>query len=133
MRRYSAESCGPPHATTSAPIMGVHAPGPGELFEAHFRLPAKLLLCFGRVADETIDLGRANEARIDHDVGLVRAEPCCLERHAQKIANAVRLARCDDVVIRFVLLQHHPHRANIVAGESPIAMRVKVAETQLFR
>jgi hypothetical protein len=36
--------------------------------------------------------------------------------------------RGDDVVVALVLLQHHPHRAHVVARKSPVATRVEVAE-----
>jgi hypothetical protein len=37
----------------------------------------------------------------------------------------------DDVIVRFLLLQHHPHRFDVVAGKAPIAARVEVAEREL--
>jgi hypothetical protein len=43
----------------------------------------------------------------------------------------VRLAGGDDVVGRFRLLEHPPHRLHVVAGEAPVALRVDVAEVQL--
>jgi hypothetical protein len=45
----------------------------------------------------------------------------------------VALARGDDVVVGLVLLQHQPHRANIVARETPVALRVQIAERQRIR
>ena len=36
----------------------------------------------------------------------------------------------DDVVLRPVLLQHQPHRPDVVAGEAPVAAGVEVAERQ---
>ena len=46
-------------------------------------------------------------------------------------ADGVRLAGRDHVVVRLVLLQHQPHRAHVVAGEAPVALRVEVAEAKL--
>ena len=46
----------------------------------------------------------------------------------------MRLAGRDHVVDRrVVLLQHQPHRAHVVAGEAPVALRVEVAEAELVR
>ena len=39
----------------------------------------------------------------------------------------------DHVVVGLVLLQHQPHRAHVVAGEAPVALRVEVAQAQLAR
>ena len=40
------------------------------------------------------------------------------------------LAGRDDKVVGLVLLQHHPHRAHVVAGEAPVALRVEIAEME---
>ena len=37
----------------------------------------------------------------------------------------------DDVIVGLVLLQHQPHRLDVVAGEAPVALGVEVAEEQL--
>ena len=43
------------------------------------------------------------------------------------------MARSDDIVVRRILLEHEPHRANVVARKSPIATRLEIAEAQLAR
>jgi hypothetical protein len=40
----------------------------------------------------------------------------------------VCLAGADDVIVRLVLLQHQPHGADVIAGETPIALRLQVAQ-----
>ena len=46
--------------------------------------------------------------------------------------DRVRLARGDDVVVGRLLLQHQPHRLDVVAGEAPVALGVQVADAQLL-
>src|ERR1700675_3699521 len=41
------------------------------------------------------------------------------------------LAGCDDVVVRMLLLQHQPHRLDVVARETPIALGLEVSQQQL--
>ena len=53
------------------------------------------------------------------------------ERDLDQLLHGVGLARADDVVPRFGLLQHPPHRLDVVAGEAPVAARVEVAQPQL--
>ncbi len=42
------------------------------------------------------------------------------------------LARRDHVVVGLVLLEHEPHRLDVVAGVAPVALRVEVAEVELL-
>ncbi len=41
--------------------------------------------------------------------------------------------RGNHVVVRRVLLQHQPHRFNVVAGKAPVAFGVEVAKAQFLR
>jgi hypothetical protein len=54
-----------------------------------------------------------------------------LERHGHELADAVRLAGRDDVVLRLVVLKHQPHRLNVVARVAPVALRIEVPQQQL--
>ncbi len=45
----------------------------------------------------------------------------------------MRDAAGDDVVTRLVLLQHKLHRADIVAREPPVALRIHAAQLQRLR
>ena len=49
----------------------------------------------------------------------------------EELANGVRLPGGHDVVVRRVLLQHPPHRLDVVLGEAPVALGVQVAEVKL--
>jgi hypothetical protein len=48
-----------------------------------------------------------------------------------KLTHAVLLAGRDDVVLRLLLLQHEPLHLDVVAGVSPVAFGVEVAEEEL--
>ncbi len=43
----------------------------------------------------------------------------------------MRLAGRQHVVVRLVLLQHHPHALDIVAGMAPVALGIEIADEQL--
>src|SRR5581483_5184413 len=53
------------------------------------------------------------------------------EGRLDEVADTVRDAARDDVVVRLLLLQHQPHRADVVAGVAPVAARLEVAEPEL--
>src|SRR5437763_9590892 len=48
-------------------------------------------------------------------------------RH-EEIADGVLDSRRDDVILRTALLQHEPHRLDVVARKPPVPARVEVAE-----
>ena len=93
-------------------------------------LPAELLARLGRVADELVDLGWPEKRGIGHDVAVV-IEPDMGEGDFEEVAHRVGFARGDNVVVRFVLLQHQPHRLHVIAGVAPVTLRVEIAEPQL--
>src|SRR5262249_4981976 len=116
-----------------------------ELGEAHARLPAELGARVGGVAEQRLDFGRAEVARIDRHPALARAveRPFVdsgalpAELHAElvrralhELAHAVLLAGGDDEVLRLRLLQDAPLRLDEVARVAPVAPRVEVAEIQ---
>ena len=80
-----------------------------------------------RVADQVLDLGRAQEARVDAHV-LLGVEPDVREGDVDELAHRVRLAGGDHVVVGLVLLEHQPHRLDVVLGVAPVALGVEVAE-----
>src|SRR5688572_15409898 len=49
-----------------------------------------------------------------------------------ELADAVGLAGGDDEVLGLSLLEHEPHGLDVVAGESPVALGVEVAEEELL-
>ena len=55
-----------------------------------------------------------------------------LERDPAHVADGRRAPGRDDIVVGLLLLQHQPHRANIVARMAPVALGVDVAEPQFL-
>ena len=85
------------------------------------RLPTQPFLRLRRVADEQVDLRRAVEALVVADVRLPRLVTGKVERNVEQLADAVRLTGGDHVVVGLVLLEHHPHRFDVVARVAPVA------------
>src|SRR5271167_3172346 len=101
-----------------------------QLSEGYPWRPAENVAGLGRIAAQFIDLCRPEIAAIDLDVALP-VEASRREGELHEIANAVRLTCGDDVVVRLLLLQHQPHRLDIVAGKAPIALRFEVSQVKL--
>src|SRR6266496_2640363 len=102
-----------------------------QALEGDLRLPAEHAQRLARIAVEVIDLGRPEVPRVDLDV-LLPVEIQRAERDVQALADAVGFSGRDDVVVGLVMLEHHPHRLDIVAREAPVALGVQVAEVQLL-
>jgi GDPmannose 4,6-dehydratase len=102
-----------------------------ELGEGDRRRPAEPVLRLRRVTDELLHLGGPHEARVLRDVLRPVVDADVGEREVEEVADGVGLAGGDDVVVGLVLLQHAPHRLDVVAGVAPVAARVDVAERQL--
>ncbi len=62
-----------------------------------------------------------------------QSSPTCREGQLHQFLHRVTHAGGHDEVVGRVLLQHQPHRAHVVAGKSPVAMRVQIAEGELLR
>ncbi len=65
-----------------------------------------------------------------HPHVLLPVETGAAEGHLHQVAHRVRHARRDHVVVGALLLEHEPHRADVVAGEAPVAGGVQVAERE---
>ena len=119
------------HLGAQSPQVGVNH-HLDQRFERHRRLPAQFGAGAGRIGDQQVDFGRPIELRVDDHV-LAPVEADVRERHFHQLLHRVGLAGADDVVLRRVLLQHAPHRVDVVAGESPVALGIEVAHAQLGR
>ena len=64
---------------------------------------------------------------------LLPVEAGVREGDLHEVADRVANAGGDDVVLGAILLQHQPHRADVVAGEAPVAAGVEVAEAERVR
>jgi len=104
---------------------------PREFVERRPRLPAELAPGLRCVAAELVDLGRAEVARIDLDVSLP-VEACEAERFRDELPDAVHLAGCDDKVVRCLVLEHQPHRFDVLGRVAPVSAGIQVAEEQLL-
>src|SRR5581483_5430324 len=98
---------------------------PDKLVEAHGRLPAELLARLRIVADQQVDLGRAQVALVEDDV-VAPVEVDVAERLLEELANRVRLAGREHVVVRLVRLEHPPGALHVVGRVAPVALRVRL-------
>ena len=81
------------------------------------------------VAEQMIDFGRPDERGIGADV-LLPVEAGVPERDLDELLHGVADAGGDDVVVGLILLQHEPHRVDVVLREAPVALRLEVAHGQ---
>ena len=91
------------------------------------RLPAEPVAGLARVADEQVDLGGPHEARVLLDVPRPVVDADRAEGDVEQLADRVRLAGGQHVVVGLGLLQHPPHALDVVAREAPVALGVEVA------
>src|SRR5262245_56242137 len=78
-----------------------------------------------------IDLRGAKKLRIHLDV-LLPIETDMSKRRFYELLHGVRHAGRDDVVVSLRLLQHQPHRADVVTGKAPVAAGVAITERQVI-
>src|SRR4029079_8332030 len=103
---------------------------PHKLREADARLPTEPLPRFRGVAEEHVDLGRAEVPLVDLHV-VVPIEIDVAERLVEQLPDRMRLPRGEDVVVRLVRLEHLPRAVHVVASKAPVALRLEVPESQL--
>ena len=70
-------------------------------------------------------------ARVDLDE-LPVVEPDVPEGLLAQLAHRVRLAGADDEVVALRLLEHEPHRLDVVLRVAPVAAGLEVAEVELL-
>src|SRR5437764_7059878 len=94
------------------------------------RLPAEDLTRLRCIAAQYIDFGRPEIAPVDLDM----APPVKAGRRKSEldeIPHTVRLPSGDDVVIGVLLLQHQPHRLDIISGKAPVTLRSEISQVEL--
>ena len=101
-----------------------------QFLELHLRLPAQLFAGLGRISNEEFHFGRALIAGVVFDI-LLPVELQCAERLLHEFLHAVRLIRCHHIVIRLVLLEHHPHHFHVVLRVAPVTLRIHVPQEEL--
>ena len=82
---------------------------------------------------QLVDLGRAEVARVDPHVAPPSRGRPARTRPRTNSRTRVHLAGRDDVVVRLGLLEHQPHRLDVLRRVAPVAPRVEVAEVQRAR
>ena len=50
------------------------------------------------------------------------------ERRHGEVAHTMGYPGRNDVVVRLILLQHEPHRLDIVASEAPVTLGIQIAK-----
>src|SRR5215208_3301234 len=84
-----------------------------QRLEVRLRAPPELPLGLRGVAHEQVDLGRALERVVDLHVVLPR-DPRLVEGDLDAAADRVGLTRGDHEVVGLLLLEHQPHRLDVV-------------------
>ena len=100
------------------------------MIEADFRLPVEGFARPGCIAQQDVHLRRTKVAGVDRHVPLV-VEAQFRKNLLGELAHRVGLSGGDDVVVGPLLLEHQPHRLDVIAGESPVAFRLEIAEEEL--
>ena len=78
-----------------------------------------------------VDLGRAQKTGVGPDV-LLPFQSDMAERRLHQVLDRVTDAGRNHEIAGRLLLQHRPHRTHVVSGESPIAVRVEIAQGQML-
>src|SRR5262249_9195556 len=100
--------------------------------ESHAGRPAEHTARLRGVPDQVIDLGRAEQRGVlTHPTA--RVDPDDAERDLDQVAHRVRLPGRHHVIVGDRLLEHAPHRLDVVAGEAPVAACVEGADHELRR
>src|SRR5580692_72553 len=117
-----------------------------KLVERHAMPPAEQVVRLARIADQGLDFGRAEIARVDLDEHMAGfliqsflvgagafpddAAADAGERFFDELAHRMRFACRQHKIVGLVLLHDPPHAFDIVAGMAPIALGVEIAEKQ---
>ena len=84
------------------------------------------------IAAQLIDLGRSEVALVDTDVRLP-VEVDQAEGDLAQLADGMHLAGRDDEVVGLGLLEHQPHRLDVLRRVAPVSLGVEIAEVQMIR
>src|SRR5262249_17733049 len=75
---------------------------------------------------------RTKQGAIDLYV-LLPVEIGVAERHFNKLTHRVLFAGGDHIIVRIRLLQHQPHCTDIISGEAPIPLGIKISDRKILR
>ena len=93
-------------------------------------MPAQLALGLGGIATDADGLVGAVELLV-HDHVVVPIEPDATKGNVEHLANCMRRATGQDVIVGLVTLEHECHATHGVARERPVALGIEIAESQL--
>src|SRR5262249_34062276 len=102
-----------------------------ELSKPDLWRPAQALFRFRGVGEEHIDLRGAQVPSISSNE-VLPVEPDLAEGELEELTYRVGLASPDHEVIRHVVLEHPPHRLDIVGCVAPVAFGVDVSQEKFF-
>ncbi|KQO67479.1 hypothetical protein ASF18_12680 [Methylobacterium sp. Leaf89] len=94
-------------------------------------MPAECRLRLGRISEQHFDFRRTEKLFVDYQ--MIRAReadvPECNLTHFTDCHSATGR---DYIIIRRVLLQHHPHRTDVIFCMPPVTLRIDIAETKFL-
>src|ERR1700733_10705146 len=101
-----------------------------EPFEGNFWMPAYCPARLGAVAAQMLHICGPQQLRVYFDmVSIVQSSMGKCD--FQQTPYAMRLAGGDYIIVGLFLLQHEPHRTNIISGETPVPFGIKVSHLEL--
>jgi hypothetical protein len=98
-----------------------------QLRKVNTRTPAEFRAGLASIADQGRDIGRPEETCFLGDVRVPILYFHMIKSDLKKIADGMSLAGRYDIIVRFLLLEHKPHRLNVVTSETPVTGHVHVA------
>src|SRR6266480_1146167 len=102
---------------------------PDHFLEGDLGAPAQPGPGLAGVASQVGDLRRTEVRLVDLDV-VLPVETDQPEGELHELADRPLDTGGDDVIIGFVLLQHHPHRLDVILGVAPVALGIEIPEPE---
>ena len=84
-------------------------------------------MSLGSVANQKRDIGGPEETFILHNIGSPIIYFHMMKSNFKEITNRMTLSGRYNIVVRFVLLEHEPHRMDVVAREAPVPGHIHIA------
>src|SRR2546430_16727273 len=76
---------------------------------------------------------RGTKVRLVHLDMVLPVEPDQPESELDQLADRPLDTGGDDVISGLVLLQHHPHRLDVILGLAPVALGIEIPEPEVWR
>jgi hypothetical protein len=125
MRRGAATAISPAHiCPVSLQIRLDHLRD--KVFKRYRRLPFEMQPRLASVALQEVHLGRSLQLVARHHM-IAIIEAGIGKRQLTKISHAGRPTSRHNVIVRLLLLEHQPHRTDVIFRMSPIPFRLEIA------